>query len=177
MIAPHITAALLEADQSFAETDDVMEALSWAALAAKSGAPLPPRIGHWLYAALNAYRSGNAKTMDAAMGLEKRGKKQPRRRMSDAVTLNNYLGRMWFLLAAGADRTQAAVLVAARTGRKVEQLQRSYGVSWFARRNDDPFSGMEQEAVRDFVADMLRDYPDALETAREKAAIRRRHGL
>ena len=163
--------ALAEADQVFADTGDVMVAIEWSALAAKAGVPLPQRIGQWLHRALNDYRNEVVPTMDAAMGLDKRGQGHPRRKRRSAVELNDALGRMWFLIAAGADRTQAAALVAKLTGRQVEQLHRSYGSSWFARRTDRPFDGMQPVEVRDIVVGILADYPDGPETEQEKAAI------
>lgn len=165
---------LVEADEAFAKTGDPMDALGWIALAAKSGVELPPRMGMWLHQALQTYVNGDG-TMDAAMDLDKRGQAQPRRKRRADGELNDTLGRMWFLMAAGADRTQAAELVAARTGRSVEQLVRSYGLSWFARRTDHPFAGMHPLAVRDYVVGMLAEYPDDARTREAKAAILRQH--
>lgn len=168
-------AALAEADQAFAATGDEMLVIEWVALAAKVGAPIPPCMGRWLNKALSDYRNEVAPTMDAAMGLDKRGKASPRVKRRYAGALNVALGRMWFLIAAGADRTQAATLVAKLTGRQVEQLHRSYGKSWFARRVDQPFEGAPQDVIRDVVIGILADYPDGAETEQEKAAILARY--
>lgn len=165
---------LSEADQEFARTGDPMVALEWIALAAKNGAPVPPAMGAWLHTALTDYKNG-ASTMDAAMGLAVKGKAQPRRRHRADVEMNETLGRMWWLIKAGATRPQAAALAATRTGRQPEQLDRSYGKSWFVRRTDDPFAGMAPEAMRAFVVEMLGDYPDSEETRQEKAAILSQH--
>jgi hypothetical protein len=172
--AAKLRGILAEADAAFAKSGDPMDALGWIALAAKAGAPLPPRMGQWLHKALQEYIASDD-TMDAAMGLDKRGQAQPRRRRRSDVELNDTLGRMWFLIKAGADRTQAAVLVAALTGRSVEQLQRSYGSSWFVRRTDDPFEGVPPTSVREYVVGMLAEYPDGAETEQEKTAILARH--
>jgi hypothetical protein len=163
--------ALASADQAFADTGDVMEALDWIAFAAKGGEPIPQRIGAWLHEALQTYRKGVG-TMDEAMGLTVRGQGQPRRKRRAALELSDTLGRMWFLINAGADRTQAAVLLETTTGRSVEQLTRAYGLSWFARRTDNPFEGMPQSSVRDFVTQtLLPQYPDDERTREVKAAI------
>jgi hypothetical protein len=165
---------LAEADQAFAASGDPMDALGWIALAAKSGVELPPHMGRWLHQALQTYVNGDS-TMDAAMGLRKRGQGGPRRKRREASELNDTLGRMWFLMAAGADRTQAAELVVARVGGTVEQLRRNYSKSWFARRTDHPFDGLHPQAVRDFVVGLLDEYPDDARTREAKAAILRQH--
>lgn len=165
---------LSEADREFLRTGDPMVAVGWIALAAKSGAPIPPAMGAWLHKALDDYQNGDD-TMDAAMGLAIKGKAQPRRKRRADAELNDLLGRMWFLIKAGATRPQAAAMVAARSGRQPEQLVRSYGTSWLMRRTDDPFDGMAPPAVREFVVQMLADYPDGEETRQEKGAILSRH--
>ena len=172
-------AALADADKLFADTRDTMLALQWIGFAAHAGEPIPPHMAGWLHKALEDYRNGpNTLRMDAAMGLNKRAKEQPKRRWRDAFELNDRLGRMWFLTAAGASREQAAVLVVALVGRgEVEQLIRSYGKSWFAHRTDDPFAGVDAFTVREFVDEMLAEYPDSTVTAQEKAAIRRQHPI
>lgn len=162
---------LLEADKSFGETGDVMEALGWVALAAKSGAPLPPGIGEWLHTALSEYQNSDV-TMDEAMGLSSRGK-PPRRKSREARDKQAALGRMWMLCSAGAERKDAAVLVASVTGRAVEQLVRAYGESSFPARESQPFDGMAPHEVAAFVRITLTDYPDGPETEQEKAAIMR----
>lgn len=172
--AAKLRGTLAEADEVFSKTGDPMDALGWVALAAKSGVELPPRMGRWLHKALQQYTSGEG-TMDAAMGLALRGQEQPRRKHRSAADLNDATGRMWWLIHAGATRTQAAVLVAERTGRGVEQLHRSYGKSWHAKRTDDPFAGVPAAAVRAFVVDMLAEYPSIEPTREAKAAIMRKH--
>ena len=166
--------ALAGADRSFADTGNTIEALGWIALAAKAGEPIPPGIGLWLHGALQRYTKGSD-TMDKAMGLDKQGQGNPRRKHRAAFELNDVHGDMWFLIHAGADRTQAAALVAAATGRSVDTLTRSYGSSWFAKRADNPFESMPAESVRAFVLDMLAKYPDGTHTEQEKAAIMSKH--
>lgn len=172
--AAKLRAVLAEADAQFTKTRDPMDALPWVALAAKSGVPLPPRMGQWLHRVLQDYIGGIG-TMDAAMGLALRGQEQPRRKRRTAAETDAALGRMWLLVKAGANRTQAATLVAALTGRSVEQLSRSYGASGFARRTDDPFAGVPAGMVREYVVGMLAEYPESTQTEQEKAAILRRH--
>jgi hypothetical protein len=173
--AVELRGTLAEADEEFGRTGDPMDALGWIALAAKAGAPLPSRIGQWLHTALQAYVNGDA-SMDEAMGLATRGQGQPRRKRRAASELNDTLGRMWFLVQAGATRNQAAALVETTTGRSVEQLMRSYGASWFTGRTDNPFEGMPLSSVRDFVTEtLLSQYPDDERTREAKAAILARY--
>jgi hypothetical protein len=123
-ITSRVALALRQADQEFADSGDVMGALRWVAFAAQAGAPMPPRIATWLRQAVLTYVDG-AGSMDHAMGLAQRGKAQPRQKGRAALALNDMLGRMWFLIAAGATRTHAAEMVAVVTSREPEQLARS----------------------------------------------------
>jgi hypothetical protein len=160
--------ALADADQSFADTGDVMEALSWIGLAAKVGEPIPPRIGAWLKKALDDYRSGTAATMDAAMGLASLGR-PPRRRLHDRSKLQGALARMYVLHADGATIEQAATLVASlspdhTTGTLIDRYTRS-GMGRKARAEGTRHGGWAN----------LDEYPDRpLAVAQAKAAIRKK---
>lgn len=169
--AAKLRATLAEADNAFAETADPMDALGWIALAAKAGAALPPHMGAWLHQALQTYICGDG-TMDAAMGLDKRGQGQPRRKRRETSALNGVHAKMWFLVGAGASRTEAAELVSTTTGRSVEQLLRTYSKSWFARRADRPFDGMDAPQARRYLAEtLLPEFPDDARTRKTKARI------
>lgn len=154
------------ADQAFAESGDPMAAIQSIATAAGSGVALPPHMGRWLRDALQTYIRSEC-SMDTAMGLDKRGKRQPRRRHRASAELEFAFTDMWFLVAVGASHTQAAELVAVRTGRSVEQLVRSYGTSWFGK-NPQTLANLDTEVL-------LRAYPDDARTREAKAAIRQRH--
>ena len=109
---PNIAEALRQADESFAATGDPMEALSWIAFAAKSGNPIPPRIGEWLHAAVGAYERRDAASMDAALGLKVPGKwGQPRARKQARSRLDGLLSEMLLWVAHGANIEEAAYLV------------------------------------------------------------------
>jgi hypothetical protein len=164
--------ALVEADQSFGDTGDVMEALSWIASAAKAGLPIPPRIGVWLKQAIDAYRSGTAPSMDAAMGLGGRGR-PPRRQLYERGKRQAANARMYVLQVAGATVEQAATLVARlapddTVNTLIDRYKRS-GLGRRARR--------DRGAVRwhwTEIEQILAEYPDhPLPAAQAKAAIRK----
>lgn len=169
-LTQHLAQALSDADRSFAETGDVMEALSWVAFAAKAGEPLPPRIGRWLYAALNAYRSGEARSLDAALGLKLTGKANPRQRLLNRSKLQRALARMAVLHDIGATIEQAATLVSrlapdsART-----TLEDRYGRSGLGASR----SPHRRWCIAE-VRKVLSEFPDKpREAAQAKAAILR----
>ena len=107
--------ALAEADQSFAETGDGLEALGWVAFAAKAGLPLPTHIGKWLYAAINVYKSDKDKTLDAALQLDAVGPANPRLRMRNRVRMQGALAQMYVLWMGGENLDRAAAIVATTT--------------------------------------------------------------
>lgn len=111
-IEDRVAEALAQADESFAATGDVMEALEWVAFAAKHGKAIPPHIAAWFSKVINDYRDGTAHTMDAALGLAAPGKAQPRRRLHEASNLQRALARMMVLHGMGATIEQAAAMVA-----------------------------------------------------------------
>ncbi len=86
---PDLQSALAAADESLTKTGDVMEAISFVALAAKTGTPLPAHIGRWLAAALEEYRAGKHSSMDHALGLS-----QARRKLKSRGALQLALARM-----------------------------------------------------------------------------------
>lgn len=173
--AVELRGILAEADAAFVKTGDPMDALGWIGLAAKSGVELPPHMGAWLHQALQTYIKGEG-TMDAAMALRKHGAGSPRRRRREASWLNDIHGKMWFLIAAGATRTQAAELVSTIAGRSVEQLLRTYGKSWFVRRADAPFDGMHPTSVLQYLVEtLLPEFPDDERTREAKATILARY--
>jgi len=164
--------ALAAADQSFATTGDVMEALSWVSFAARNGHPIPPRIGAWLHKALDAYCSGTAPSMDAALSLVARGR-PPRRKSHDESKLQGALARMFVLNLIGATIPQAAALVARLGGFTQATLADRY------RRR-----GMGKAALRDRaevlrrwlpseIEQTLAEYPDhGIEIEQAKGAVR-----
>jgi hypothetical protein len=170
----HLVDVLLEADQSFADTADMMEALTWIAFAAKQGIVLPPRIAERLYLAINAYTSGAAKSLDDAFGLNGVGGANPRARKAKQAELQGALARMYVLQVIGAKIEDAAVLV-----ERLGTHKASYLASEFKR------SGMGEKARaeraqfplrRADVDHILDEYPDGPpEVAEAKAAIRAVH--
>lgn len=167
---------LADADRAFADSGDPMDALGWIALAAKSGAPLPPTIGRWLHKAIGDYQAGAARTMDAALGLDKPGRANPRRRRQDRSALDVALSQMMLLHAAGGTIRQASVLVAAVTGRSADELERAYGEQKISVKAAQVFDGAPADWVADMVLSVMDEYPDApLEVQQAKAAILAKH--
>jgi hypothetical protein len=163
--------ALAQADESFAATGNVMEALDWVAFAAQSGYRIPPRIGEWLSKALNDYRAGTAPTMDAALGLNESGKAQARLRLLHQSKVQRAMARMMVLRSMGATIEDAATMVAS--------LSPDFKASTLADRYKR--SGMGKKALtmrrtdywqRHGVSATLAEYPDKpLAVAEAKAAI------
>ena len=171
---------LAQADQSFAESRDAMEALSWAALAAlaaKAGQPMPPHIGRWLHAALDAYRSGKAETLDDAFGLKGRGKGNARRALQEKSAMQGAMGRMLLLHMLGATIPQAAAMVARISSEfAVATLASRYGRSGLGKiAQRDRRITRERLRLRDAIK-ILDEYPDggpnSLVILQGKAAIR-----
>jgi hypothetical protein len=169
-----VLAVLAQADASFAETGDVMEALSWVGFAAKYGKPIPPHIGRWLHGAIVNYTTGSG-TMDQALGLAVASPAQPRHKANHAAALRGALAEMMILHTLGATIPQAAAMVEARRGpglahATLTDRYRRRGVGRLALE-DRPNIAREWSAGD--VADLLDEYPDgALELAQAKKAIR-----
>jgi len=160
--------AMAEADQAFADHGDVMSALSFVALAAQTGTPLPPRIGRWVYDALNDYGAGKKPTMDAALGLA-----QARRKLKSKSALQGALARMMVLHILGATIDQAASLVARldpqfTLNTLADRYRRSrLGAKALAQRGEARHRWHITE-----VRSMLAEYPNTpTEAAQAKAAI------
>lgn len=169
-----LRAVLLEADQSFFANGDVMEALGWVAFAAKTGTPLPPRIGQWLHDALDAYRAGKVATLDAALGLDGIGKSNPRRQLRERSALEGALARMMVLHMIGATISQAAAMVARLTPDfKATTLADRYGRSGLGVA---ALQGRPQALRRwlpSEIEQVLCEYPDhRIEIEQGKEAIR-----
>lgn len=169
-----IAEALAAADQSFADTGDVMEALSWIAFASKHGHKIPRRIGEWLRAGIDAYRAGQARTLDAALGLTGSGHANPRRRMTERAALQGALARMAVLQMLGATIPQAAAMVATLS----PDWKRTTLADRYRRRGRSRDAlAIRREVLsrwrRGEVEQVLAEYPDrAGEVAEGKAAIR-----
>lgn len=165
--------AMADADQSFADTGDAMEALSWVAFAAKHGEPIPPRIAAWLHKALAEYRAGTARSIDAALGLVSR--RPPRRQLHERRRLESAIGKMFVLHGLGATIDQAATLVARLSpefthGTLCDRYKRSgMGRKALAERKvlQEHYHWKEVEA-------MLAEYPDKpMDVKQAKEAIRK----
>lgn len=166
--------ALEEADRSFSETGDVLDALSWVGFAAKAGEPIPTRIAAWLKAAIDAYRSGEAETMDAAMGLVQRGR-GPRRRAKERGALQAAIARMYVLHVCGATIDDAATLVARLTPDfTINTLIDRYKRSGSGRSTRRDRAALRSRWSRADLELILAEYPDQpLPVAQAKAAIRK----
>lgn len=175
---PDLGAVLAQADRAFAATGDALEALGWIALATKTGTPIPPAIGKWLHGAINAYQSGAAPTIDAAMGLNAEGAANPREKMRRQSAVEGDLARMMVLCVVGATPKQAAAMVEriSVAGIKFEALIKRFNKS-----------GLKQAAERDQaqaahryhwteVEELLKEYPDhGPEIEEAKATIRAKY--
>ena len=107
---------LAEADQSFTETRDYLEALSWVRLAIKEGLPLPPGLREWMCKGIEGYinDADASVTLGAALGLRETARADPRRAPRRGHgPLWASMARMFVLQLAGATVRQAAELVAA----------------------------------------------------------------
>ena len=168
-----VRAALAGADQSFADTGDVMEALGWVALAAKVGEPIPPRIGAWLHKSIKEYERGTV-TMDAALGLNATGRANPRGAKTHEALLQGALARMMILHVLGATIPQAAALVATlaptptRATLADRYRRRGLGKMVLANRKQ-----VLAHYRRSDIEKILAEYPDHRgEPAEAKACIR-----
>ncbi|WP_310383904.1 hypothetical protein [Roseateles sp.] len=172
---PNLGAALAEADKSFSKTGNTLEALSWVALAAKTGEPIPPAIGKWLHSAITAYRIDQTPTLDAALGLNDAGAANPKRRLRQDCGLQADLGRMMILHMIGATIPQAAAM-AARTSSEMysastlEGRFRRSGLGIAARQ--DRSTALAHWHWTE-IETMLAEYPDhGIEIAEGKESIR-----
>lgn len=165
---------LADADQAFADTGNVMEALGHVAFAAKVGEPIPPRIGAWLKKALDDYSSGAAPTMDAAMGLAGRGR-PARRQVHERNRLQGALARMYVLHVAGATIEQAATIVARLAPDfTVNTLIDRYTRSGMGRRALSERPTMQRYWHATEIETILAEYPDKpLAVKQAKDAIRK----
>ena len=123
-IPPAVIKGLPLADQSFAETGDVLEALRWARLALDAGLPVPPRIAAWLAAGIKRFVKSEVHSLDSALGVTGSGKADPRRKVRERSRLDGPLADMLVLHTLGATIDQAAALVA--KGRSIEPLAEHY---------------------------------------------------
>lgn len=168
---PRLLEALAEADKSFAETGDGLEALEWVAFAAKAGLPLPPHIGKWLCDGLLRYRAATEGSLDMALGLVKSGAGDLRRRVRGRRDKQEDMAKMMVLHMLGATIPQAAAMVERlRPGLTTSTLADRYRRSGLGKRallgRGHPWRRVEIER-------MLAEYPDhSIEIAQGKAAIR-----
>jgi hypothetical protein len=88
-----------------------LEALEHVAQLRDADDQIPKIINFWLRIAFSEYVSGRAKTMDAALGLTKRGAGDPRRKKREAIRWIGPTSEVRILRALGASAEDAAALV------------------------------------------------------------------
>lgn len=165
--------------QRFRREGDVMAGLRAAHEQLLNKEPLPRRVAEWLSNGIANYLCGRSKTLDEALGLNKPGKSNPRRKERDKNTLSEALRSMYELQVLGAAIPNAAALVASVSpGHSASTLEARYrrgGISKDAlalRR--EKFNFPRELGVWWFAPErVLARFPDApLELAQAKDAIR-----
>lgn len=169
-----VLVALAEADRSFAHTGDAMEALGWVALAAKASAPIPANLGRWLHQAITQYRTGQAKSMDEALGLLGEGAANPRRSRLARSALESSLAEMAVFHSLGATIPQAAAMAARLSpGHAPPTLGDRFRRSGMGQRARDDRSLVLRRWSLAEIESLLARIPDrGIEVKQGKAAIR-----
>jgi hypothetical protein len=176
----HLRGVLLEADQSFIASGDVMEALSWVAFAARHGLAIPPVIGAWIATALDGHRTAKASyqrtSLDKALGLTAQGK-DVGLELAQRSAVERSNSAMFILHSLGATIAEAATIVASTGGAK--SLREGTIADRFTRSGLGPEARESRRAMCAYfrledLEKTLAAYPDgdpAVDQA--KAAIRK----
>jgi hypothetical protein len=172
-VKPDFQSILAEADQSYLETGDRLEALVWIAFAAKNSLPIPPSVATWLSSGIREYLDGNVKSMDRALGLLSPEQKDGRVGLRKRGAMQLAMAKMFVLHVAGATIDDAATLVSAITpGYTVNTLFGRYSHSGLGRKA--LASRLCRPWGRYEIEELLKEYPEApLAVRQAKAVIRK----
>lgn len=150
---------LSEGDQKFAEDLEPLRAIEMLRRAAAAGLPLPPVVAAWLCARLTQYITGQAKSLDAALGLASvKGQHSALSRRRERERLNVPIQKLHWFVSLGAHIDDAAVVVAREFHVGEDRLARKYrALNW---GEEGKWFGDVLRQSPDYVARMLAEYPD-----------------
>lgn len=166
---------LAKFDQLFASKPDAFDAVYIMARALTAELPLPPVVAGWLKPRLGAFLSGQAKTLDAALGLAPvRGQHWAYSRFHESMrrlSWNHPIYSLHVLASLGAAIDDAAVMVATKSGLSASTLARKYrDQNW--RKDRKVFAEMFRTKHRESIEEILAQYPDDVQSRPVKARIR-----
>jgi hypothetical protein len=165
---PVVVEALAAADQSFADTGNVLEALRWISFAVEHGEPVPPRIATWLQQGIGAFLAETS-TLESALGLTGSGKADPRRAARERNRWPRLLGEMALLHTLGATIEQAAALVALRVNESASALAEHYRRSGRGHQAQKDRPGVLKQWHHSEVEQILSVYPEPMSVGRDAA--------
>jgi hypothetical protein len=163
---PVVVEVLAAADQSFADTGDVLEALRWISFAAEHGEPVPPRIAAWLQRGIGTFLAERL-TLESALGLTGSGKADPRRAARERNRWPRLLGEMALLHTLGATIGQAAALVALRGNEPALALAEHYRRSRRGRQAMKDRPAVLRQWHYTEVEKILSAYPEPVDAGRD----------